>query len=659
MLVVSCGTIREEMMRRFMNAKVNPVSGVLLLFPIFFFVAIGCSQVIDGSDPQTETKETTPQNFDINQGSSGYELIEILGRGEPTDIDVSPYSNSVAIASTTGVWILNPEDSTVARILKGRILFGQVNEFISIAWSQTGSRLAAGGVDGHVSILNMKKMELISNFDAEVSTVHTIAWSPDGTRIVAGGASGMVTIWDLENLSEHINLKGFREDVWSVAWSPDGKYIAAGGDDGDIKIWSATTGYEVVTFRGHFVVAKVSWSPNGMFFASTGHDGIVRVRTATTWEPLYEFSETYEDWYYDLQWSPNSNFVVAASYSKGIQVYDVAVGELRYQFKTASMLLDWSSISPFIIAVDVDGGFHLINSDTWEESYTLVAPTRNVVDVSWPSNGENIIAINSDGSIRMWDSENWQEIALLPQALLGTNCLTVANCITVSPDATIVASAFGETVVISNTLSGTQVFSNMQTGSYMKALDFSSNGDFLASGDSEGDITIWEVHGETITDNFQFPNLLIENLEWSPNDEMLAVTSYGSIYVLNIRSKEAIPLVSGDDIIYFQPKWSIDGKYLAAVTSDDRLIVWDSKSGELVVELTATVNRGLGGFPMAWLPDGKLMFGNTPSILDPESGISEPWIHQGGNTTFIAWSSAREQIAIGTGEGNVEIWALP
>ena len=68
----------------------------------------------------------------------------------------------------------------------------------------------------------------------------------------------MIIVWDASTGDEVMTFRGHSERIWSVAFSPDGKTIAAGTetDDDNIRLWESAApppGYEA---RGIGAAAK-------------------------------------------------------------------------------------------------------------------------------------------------------------------------------------------------------------------------------------------------------------------------------------------------------------------------------------------------------------------------------------------------------------------
>ena len=115
-----------------------------------------------------------------------------------------------------------------------------------LAWSPDSSRVAV-----EISLaVSEGRIQIASVEEGAVSLdllVHTgwlkVAWSPDGTRLATGGQDGSVRILDAFSGEEILILRGHEREIWTLDWHRDGKRLATGSFDGSIRIWDATKGH--------------------------------------------------------------------------------------------------------------------------------------------------------------------------------------------------------------------------------------------------------------------------------------------------------------------------------------------------------------------------------------------------------------------------------
>jgi hypothetical protein len=142
------------------------------------------------------------------------------GRGTFDDIEYSPDGSIIALASSLGICIYDPESLQELRVIP-----------------------TSGWITG-------------------------MAFSPDGSRIVSGSKDGMVELWDAETGQQLLSIRASGDEITGVAYSSDDRFVAYGSADGRVHIWSARSGLEVrslvtarVCSRLHSRLMVDCWDP--------------------------------------------------------------------------------------------------------------------------------------------------------------------------------------------------------------------------------------------------------------------------------------------------------------------------------------------------------------------------------------------------------------
>lgn len=212
-----------------------------------------------------------------------------------------------------------------------------IDSLFGVSWSPDGSRLAFGGADKSVRILNADTGQEQVKFDNHSDWTFQTVWTLDGKRLLSGsrdramkliqvsdgqfiddinkllepvvavarhpreewaaygGAEGGVRIYRIKENQERtagnndVNLvREFERQpgtVHAVAFSPDGSLLAVGGVGSEVRIYQTADGKKVSTLEGHEgAVFALAFTPDGKRIITGGFDGLVRVFAPTSGE---------------------------------------------------------------------------------------------------------------------------------------------------------------------------------------------------------------------------------------------------------------------------------------------------------------------------------------------------------------------------------------
>jgi len=95
-------------------------------------------------------------------------------------------------------------------------------------------------------------------------------FSPVGDRIASGGDDGRLVVMDVVTRQSKVGIDAHQDRIRCVVYSPDGKKIATCSDDRIISIWDAENGERLLEpLEGHTdVVMSIGFSPGGSFLVS-------------------------------------------------------------------------------------------------------------------------------------------------------------------------------------------------------------------------------------------------------------------------------------------------------------------------------------------------------------------------------------------------------
>lgn len=401
--------------------------------------------------------------------------------------------------------------------------------------------LMAYTMDTRIYIWNIESKKIHRLFDEHTSGINGLAWR--GSKYLASASKDKtVRIWatgnDNEESSEEVQvanslcvLAGHSGEVTCVSFSSDGSRLASGSHDLTIRIWilkeSDQTRYELwkVLFGHSASIYSLDFDPCGQQLISSSNDKTVRVWAISTLEkadadqeeprqppnpsPLKGHSLPI----ILIVFSPDGRLFASASYDGKICLWDCVEGNLIGSFEE-----------------------HKIH------------PTS----LSFSDSGKILVSACKDNTARVWDTDSMT----IKHRLWGHN--DWVNYAVVSPNETLVATASGDKSVRVwelSSLPAARAENNYSVDTkhrrfggddghedWVSTVTFSKGG-YLASGDDDSKILIWNLQG---TGDQTKPDISLDNaskksirgLCFTEDEKRIASCDAGGVIkILNLETK--------------------------------------------------------------------------------------------------------------------------
>lgn len=192
----------------------------------------------------------------------------------------------------------------------------------SLAFQPSGTLLAAGNLDGAVTLLDPLRPDAPVTLRAAdgKNGVRAVAWSADGRSVAASQPSGAL-LWDAAQ--PNAPPRGVCKDaldIRSLAFQPDGSALLCGKADGRIAGSPLRQGREV-TFSGHTAsVNSLRFSPRGDTLASGSSDGTIRLWHVDRPEALPGVIPRQDGWVWAVAWNGDGSRVISGGKEPSIRI---------------------------------------------------------------------------------------------------------------------------------------------------------------------------------------------------------------------------------------------------------------------------------------------------------------------------------------------------
>ena len=180
----------------------------------------------------TPTPTRTPGPLGVDNVDQIVEL-QRLGRGRISQLAYSPDGQTLAVASSIGIWLYDAGNLSA----RPRLLEGHTASVYSVAFSPDGRLLASGSFDGTSRLWEVGSGATLQTLGEHTDAVLSVAFSPDGRLLASGSLDHTIRLWEVGSGATLQTLEGHTDYVLSVAFSPDGRLLASGSGDGTVRLW--------------------------------------------------------------------------------------------------------------------------------------------------------------------------------------------------------------------------------------------------------------------------------------------------------------------------------------------------------------------------------------------------------------------------------------
>jgi WD40 repeat protein len=499
--------------------------------------------------------------------------IARLGKGAAKGIVFSPRHNTLAVVTSLGVYLQNPELSEKFELLRnatlidhltfspdGRLLAGRDGNRVviwdvatlkeltilktsagsaasKIVFSPNGRWLAALSFGEGVKLWNTTTWQL---FNTEIGKPLSewLAFSPDG-QMIAVATNSRVELWEYRGRKKikQIDIGGQIQDI---RFSREDLLVAVVGTDKNLlSLWNPGND-ERLEIKVEGAINTFSFSPDGSKIAVGLADREIHILDTSDWQ-VQNALENLEDDITRLTFSEDGSLLACLSRGGTINVYEAQNWNQTHtieEFKDAIDVIAWSPKGDYLASSSRAGYVNIWQPGTGAMIHSIRSNTPFTFDLDWSQDGE-LLASGSIEGPQIWRARSGDLVHSRGETRPGSTF-----AVAFSPDGSLLAASNNQKLELLDSLSWRSIAQLEGHTGNITCTAFSRNGELLASGgENEGAVFLWDTQTCELRLRLQGRSHQIDCLAFSRNGEMLATAAENSIDIWDTQSWSAVTTI--------------------------------------------------------------------------------------------------------------------
>lgn len=336
------------------------------------------------------------------------------------------------------------------------VIHGGGDEVQSAEFSPDDRLVALANVDGTCRICYAHNGNTLFELQDHTGPVFTIAFNAAGKSVVTASADRTARLWNVD--IGHV-FWGHHGQVNTAVYSHDGRYVATACEDDAARVFETAGGSQVAVVAGHEgAVNSAAFNCDGTLLLTAGQDSTAQV---TAWQTADAPVVLHHGLEVDAAvFSTDGNLVITSTRREAV----------LWQWRTGKRLTTIRS----------------------PEEELAVNPFIAIIGVDLSPDGGRVVTAHYDKHARLWDAATGVQLGALEHA-------GVVYTAVFSHDGAQVATASGDGHVrVWDAVTFGLLHDLVGPSRQLRCAALSPDSRWAAAGDTEGDVTIWNVADEQV-----------------------------------------------------------------------------------------------------------------------------------------------------------------
>ncbi len=286
---------------------------------------------------------------------------------------------------------------------------------LAVAISPDSNYVATGSRDKSAKLWELSTGREVRSFLGHEASVNSLDFSRDGKYLITGNGDQTAKIWEVATGKEILSVHPDKERLTDVAFDPKGKFFVTVGYGRKAIVWEFPSGKKIKEFpadgyAGSSGGINLAISANGEWLAIGEDNSTANVYKTSTWQQAFTFN--YSEYsscggcFTDVDFSPDSRYLLKVSHRGEVARYDLANGQLATRYIKKIEDLSSAIFSKNGKRIMVCTKKYVIIYDTEKgDSITTINPgiEAEINQASFTSDGKKVLLACDNNLLIIWD----------------------------------------------------------------------------------------------------------------------------------------------------------------------------------------------------------------------------------------------------------------